>query len=103
MMRLADCLLRWTGDLTYADYWERNLYNGILAQQCGPAPDYEDRSMFAGLTCRTGWSHTSCPSAGYQALGDGRQRTSGAATARSSRPIPGMLSASTIRMPTASS
>jgi DUF1680 family protein len=33
MMRLADWLLRWTGDLRYADYWERNLYNGILAQQ----------------------------------------------------------------------
>ncbi|GAA1541445.1 DUF1680 family protein [Microbacterium ginsengiterrae] len=33
MIRLADVLLRWTGDLTYADYIERNLYNGILAQQ----------------------------------------------------------------------
>jgi DUF1680 family protein len=33
MMRLADYLLRWTGDVTYADYIERNLYNGILAQQ----------------------------------------------------------------------
>ena len=33
MMRLADYLLRWTGDAAYADYWERNLYNGILAQQ----------------------------------------------------------------------
>jgi len=33
MMRLAAYLLRWTGDVTYADYWERNLYNGILAQQ----------------------------------------------------------------------
>ena len=33
MMRLADWLLRWTGDIAYADYWERNLYNGILAQQ----------------------------------------------------------------------
>jgi DUF1680 family protein len=33
MMRLADYLLRWTGDVSYADYWERNLYNGILAQQ----------------------------------------------------------------------
>ncbi len=33
MMRLADWLLRWTGDGAYADYWERNLYNGILAQQ----------------------------------------------------------------------
>jgi len=33
MMRLADWLLRWTGDIVYADYWERNFYNGILAQQ----------------------------------------------------------------------
>lgn len=33
MIRLADVLMRWTGDLTYADYIERNLYNGILAQQ----------------------------------------------------------------------
>jgi DUF1680 family protein len=33
MMRLAEYLLRWTGDSAYADYWERNLYNGMLAQQ----------------------------------------------------------------------
>ncbi|GGD36032.1 hypothetical protein GCM10010915_15810 [Microbacterium faecale] len=33
MIRLADVLLRWTGDLSYADYIERNLYNGVLAQQ----------------------------------------------------------------------
>jgi hypothetical protein len=33
MMRLSEYLMRWTGDVTYADYWERNLYNGILAQQ----------------------------------------------------------------------
>ncbi len=33
MMRLAQYLLTWTGDAVYADYWERNLYNGILAQQ----------------------------------------------------------------------
>ncbi len=33
MIRLADVLLRWTGDLSYADYIEQNLYNGILAQQ----------------------------------------------------------------------
>ena len=47
MMRLADYLLRWTGDPVYADYWERNLYNGILAQQCPPAPEYEESlSMF---------------------------------------------------------
>jgi DUF1680 family protein len=33
MIRLADYLFRWTGDASYADYIERNLYNGILAQQ----------------------------------------------------------------------
>ena len=33
MMRLADWLLRWTGEARFADYWERNLWNGILAQQ----------------------------------------------------------------------
>jgi DUF1680 family protein len=33
MIRLADYLLRWTGDARYADYIERNLWNGILAQQ----------------------------------------------------------------------
>ncbi len=33
MMRLAGYLYRWSGDPAYADYWERNLYNGILAQQ----------------------------------------------------------------------
>ena len=32
MMRLAEYLLRWTGEAKYADYWERNLYNGIFAQ-----------------------------------------------------------------------
>lgn len=32
MMRLADFLFRHTGKAEYADYWERNLYNGIMAQ-----------------------------------------------------------------------
>jgi DUF1680 family protein len=32
MMRLAQYLYRWTGEAKYADYWERNLYNGIFAQ-----------------------------------------------------------------------
>jgi DUF1680 family protein len=32
MMRLAEYLLRWTGKAEYADYYERNLYNGIFAQ-----------------------------------------------------------------------
>ena len=33
MIRLADYLFRWTGSIEYADYIERNIYNGILAQQ----------------------------------------------------------------------
>ena len=33
MIRLADVLFRWSGDAAYLDYIERNLYNGILAQQ----------------------------------------------------------------------
>ncbi len=33
MVRLADYLYRFTGDSLYADYIERNLYNGFLAQQ----------------------------------------------------------------------
>lgn len=32
MMRLADFLYQQDGDVKYADYWERNLYNGIFAQ-----------------------------------------------------------------------
>lgn len=33
MIRTADYLYRWTGDQKYADYIEKNIYNGILAQQ----------------------------------------------------------------------
>ena len=33
LLRLAEYLYRWTGNPLYADYWERNLYNGTLAQQ----------------------------------------------------------------------
>ena len=33
MIRLADYIFRWTGEARYLDYIERNLYNGILAQQ----------------------------------------------------------------------
>ncbi|WP_309994727.1 beta-L-arabinofuranosidase domain-containing protein [Paenarthrobacter nitroguajacolicus] len=33
MMRLAQILYSWTGEKQYADYWERNLVNGIFAQQ----------------------------------------------------------------------
>lgn len=33
MMRLAEILYRWSGQAKYADFWERNLLNGVLAQQ----------------------------------------------------------------------
>lgn len=33
MIRLADYLYRWSGDVAYADYIERNTVNGIFAQQ----------------------------------------------------------------------
>lgn len=32
MLRLADYLLRWTGDARYADYIEMGIYNGLMAQ-----------------------------------------------------------------------
>ncbi len=32
MMRLADYMFKWTGEAQYADYIERNLYNGVMAQ-----------------------------------------------------------------------
>ncbi len=32
MIRLADYMFRWTKDPAYADYIERNIYNGIMAQ-----------------------------------------------------------------------
>lgn len=42
MMRLSEYLLRWTGKAEYADYWERNLYNGIFAQGY-----WQGRSLYA--------------------------------------------------------
>lgn len=33
LMRLAEIQYRWTGDRRFADYWERNLLNGIWSQQ----------------------------------------------------------------------
>jgi hypothetical protein len=31
-MRIAEYLFRWTGDVKYADFYEKNIYNGLLAQ-----------------------------------------------------------------------
>jgi len=41
MMMLSEYLFRWTGEAKYADYWERNLYNGIFAQGY-----WEGRTLF---------------------------------------------------------
>ena len=79
MMRLADYLIRWTGDVTYADYWERNLYNGILAQQ------HPDTGMIAYFL----------PLEGAASYGAPPPKTSGAATARSCRRMPSTTRAST--------
>ena len=44
MMRLAEFLLRWTGETRFADYWERNLYNGLFAQGYYEPHCYVDQS-----------------------------------------------------------
>lgn len=60
MMRLADFLFRYTGEVEYADYWEKNLYNGIMAQAyyqdartshgaISPYPDFGLLSYFLPL------------------------------------------------------
>lgn len=88
MIRLADVLLRWTGDLSYADYIERNLYNGILAQQ----------------NSRTGMVAYFLPlEGGAQKAWGARPKTSGAATARWCRRIPATRSWSSTPQMTAPS
>jgi len=42
MMRLAGFLFRWTGDASYLDYCEKNLYNGIMAQSYWQGNIYKD-------------------------------------------------------------
>ena len=56
MIRLAECLLRWTGDAAYADYIERNLYNGILAQQ-HPATGQIAYFLPLQAGARKAWGH----------------------------------------------
>lgn len=67
MIRLADILFRWTGDVSFLDYIEQNLYNGIMAQGYfrgghanGQSADFPEEGlityflpMSAGL--RKGW------------------------------------------------
>ena len=45
MMRVAEFLLRHTGEAVYADYWERNLYNGIMAQGFWDGHPYATHGM----------------------------------------------------------
>jgi DUF1680 family protein len=68
MMRVADFLLRVTGEKQYADYWEQNLYNGIFAQgywhghfthgNKSPHPDHGLLTYFLPLRAggRKAWS-----------------------------------------------
>lgn len=68
MIRLADFLFRWTKDPLYAEYIERNLYNGIMAQaywkgsathgQKSPYPDKGLLTYFLPLRAggRKGWA-----------------------------------------------
>ena len=37
MLKIARYLFRWTGNVTYADYYERALINGLLGTQRMPA------------------------------------------------------------------
>ena len=69
MMRLADILFKWTGDVKFLDYIEQNLYNGIMAQGYfrgghanGQTAEYPEEGlityflpMSAGL--RKGWGN----------------------------------------------
>jgi DUF1680 family protein len=68
MMRVADFLIRVTGEKGYADYWEQNLYNGIFAQghwhghfthgKTSPYPNHGLLTYFLPLRAggRKGWS-----------------------------------------------
>lgn len=68
MMRLADFLFRVTGEVQYADYYEKNLYNGVMAQaywqgnfthgQHSDCPDHGLLTYFLPLRAgaRKGWA-----------------------------------------------
>ena len=56
MIRLADYLFRWTGDSTYLDYIEKNLYNGILAAQ-NPATGMVLYYLPLAAGSRKQWGH----------------------------------------------
>ena len=67
MMRLAEYLQRWTGEIRYGDYWERNMWNGILSQ--GYWEDDFNRDIFCDSTHRD-----SGLVAYYQGLGAGSRK-----------------------------
>lgn len=73
MMRLAEYLLRWTGEAKYADYMERNLWNGILSQ--GYWEDDLNSNIFCDRTHRD--SGLVCY---YQGLSAGSQKQWGSHT-----------------------
>lgn len=56
MIRLADYLFRWTGNSTYLDYIERNLYNGILAAQ-NPVTGMVAYYLPLAAGSRKNWGH----------------------------------------------
>lgn len=68
MMRLSGFLFRWTGEPSYLDYWEKCLYNGIMAQaywKSGLSHGFADNYPKEGLLtyflpmqagARKGWS-----------------------------------------------
>lgn len=64
MMRLADFLFRWTKDVRYADYIERNLFNGIMAQGYyrhrgtnGYVPEHPETGLIAYFLPMCGGDH----------------------------------------------
>ncbi len=64
MIRLADTLLRWTGDPLYADYMELNRINGIMAQGyyrympvTGYTPDHPETGLVSYFLPMRGGDH----------------------------------------------
>ena len=46
MLKIARYLFSWTGNVTYADYYERAIMNGLLGTQRMPAFDHlENKSL----------------------------------------------------------
>ncbi len=42
MLKIARYLFSWTGNVTYADYYERAIMNGLLGTQRMPALDHHE-------------------------------------------------------------